>query len=173
MKSPSKHPAAEKAVLEGEREDYLVFRLSNEVFALAATSLRQILEPPPIVPVPNTPPHLLGIINLRGEILGVLDLRVPFDLGVAGTSDEERLIVLKSGRRSVAIVADAVIAIETIHRRSLEPVPMDLPELHRRTFQGQVHLDDRLSVSVMDPESVFHLPQFQVNTKVSSSWTHG
>ena len=28
----------------GERHDYLVFHISNEAFAVAATSLRQILE---------------------------------------------------------------------------------------------------------------------------------
>ncbi len=154
------------------RKDYLIFRISNEHFAIAATSLRQILEPPAIVPVPNTPAHLLGVINLRGEILGVLDLRVPFRLGVAGTSEEERLLVLKKNRRSVAIVADAVLAIEPLSRIQLDPVPMDLPELHRRTFQGQVRLEDGTSLSVLDAGSIFTLPHFQVNTKLGNR-THG
>lgn len=154
------------------RQDYLVFQISNERFAVAATSLRQILEPPPIVPVPNTPSYLLGVINLRGEILGVLDLRVAFHLGVAGTSEDERLLVLKYDRRSVAIVADSVLSIESLQRQDFEPVPLDLPELHRRTFLGQVRLGPGESVSILDASAIFVLPQFQVNTKHGSR-AHG
>lgn len=157
---------------EPGREDYLVFRIANEFFALAATSLRQILEPPPIVPVPNTPPDMLGVINLRGEILGVLDLRVPFHLGVAGTSEDERLLVLRYRRRSVAVVADAVLSIESLQRRQLEPVPMDLPDLHRRAFLGQVELDEERSVSILDAHSIFTLPHFRVDTKAGGGRAH-
>lgn len=162
----------EPAASGGERHDYLVFHISNEAFAVAATSLRQILEPPTIVPVPNTPPHLLGVINLRGEIVAVLDLRVAFHLGVAGTSEEERLLVLRDGRRSVAIVADAVVSIESLDKRFFEPVPSDLPELHRRTFQGQIKIGTTPSVSILEASAIFQLPQFAVNTKHGSR-SHG
>lgn len=155
------------------RSDHLIFRISNEYFALPASSLRQILEPPPIVPVPNTPASLLGVINLRGEILGVLDLRVHFSLGVAGTADDERLLVLKQGRRSVAIVADMVHSIESFEEGQLEPVPLDLPDLHRRTFLGQIPMKEGFSVSLIDPSSVFQLPQYQVDTKNSGTRHHG
>lgn len=159
---------------EAQRDDYLVFRIGDEFFAILATCLRQILEPPGIVSVPNTPTHFLGVINLRGEILGVLDLRGLFDLGAARSFDDERLIVLKHERRSVALVADEVLSIETVPRLNLEPVPMDLPELHRRTFQGQVRVDDDRTVSIMDPSAIFVLPQYQVNTKSGGGVrTHG
>lgn len=155
------------------RSDHLIFRISNEFFALPASSLRQILEPPPIVVVPNTPASLLGVINLRGEILGVLDLRVHFSLGVAGTADEERLLVLKQDRRSVAVVADAVHSIESFDATQLEPVPLDLPDLHRRTFLGQIPMPEGFSVSVIDPASIFNLPQYQVDTKKNTARHHG
>jgi purine-binding chemotaxis protein CheW len=155
------------------RSDHLIFRISNERFALPASSLRQILEPPPIIQIPNTPAFLLGIINLRGEILGVLDLRVHFRLGVAGTANDERLLVLKHKRRSVALVADAVIAIESFETSQLDPVPLDLPDLHRRTFLGQMTLKHGRPVSLIDPASIFNLPQYQVDTKNATVRTHG
>lgn len=158
---------------DGSREDFLVFRIGGEHFAIQAVSLRQILESPPIVPLPNAPPHLLGIINLRGEILAVIDLRVPFDLGPSGSHPEERLVVLRWGKKSVALVADAVLSIESLQRSNLEPVPLDLPEIHRRTFLGQARLRQDLSVSVMDPSAVFLLPQFKIDTKSSIGRPHG
>jgi purine-binding chemotaxis protein CheW len=166
---PEKDPVEESPF----RSDHLIFRISNEYFALPACSLRQILEPPPIVAVPNTPASLLGIINLRGEILGVLDLRVHFSLGVAGTADDERLLVLKQDRRSVAIVADMVHSIEAFEAARLEPVPLDLPDLHRRTFLGQIPMPEGFSVSLIDPSSIFNLPQYQVDTKKNTARHHG
>lgn len=170
-KSGEEKPAAETN--DPERHDYLLFRIGGESFAVVATSLRQILEPPGIVGVPNAPGHLLGIINLRGEILAVLDLRGLFDLGPASSHDDDRLIVLKYERRSVAIVADEVSSIEAIHKSKVEPVPLDLPELHRRTFIGQVHLDDGATTSIMDPTALFLLPQFAVHTKGGGGRAHG
>ncbi len=158
---------------EPRRFDHLIFRVGEEHFALSATSLRQILEPPEIVPVPNTPPHLLGLINLRGEILAVLDLRVLFDLTPADSHDDDRLIVVRHGRRSVAIVADQVISIEALDHSRFESVPLDLPELHRRAFLGQYRLASGTSVSILDSAAIFTLPNFQVSTRTGPGRPHG
>ncbi len=55
--------------------DYMVVVFGTQRFGLPAAACREVLKVPRIVRVPRLPPHLPGIINLRGEIVAVTDLR--------------------------------------------------------------------------------------------------
>ncbi|NET32436.1 MAG: purine-binding chemotaxis protein CheW [Cyanothece sp. SIO1E1] len=49
---------------------------SGDEFALPATGIREIIDPPPdrITPIPNVSPLLLGTLNVRGRVIWVADL---------------------------------------------------------------------------------------------------
>ena len=54
---------------------YLVFQLAQEEFAIGVLSVREIIRTQDITRVPHTPPHMKGVINLRGKVIPVMDLR--------------------------------------------------------------------------------------------------
>lgn len=71
--------------LEGTNGDaragkYLIFRLGTEEFGVRVTRVREIMGMQEVTPVPQTPPAVKGVINLRGKVIPVLDLRVKFGL---------------------------------------------------------------------------------------------
>lgn len=110
---------------EEEREGIqaAVFTLGNERFAFESACLQEVSPVTEIVPVPCTPPFVLGIVNLRGEVLSVIDLRKFFDLPDRGISDMNRLLVLASGEMRFGVLADAVEGVWTIETGGLKKLP--------------------------------------------------
>lgn len=66
------------------RTPHLIVSLENQMFAIDIKRIQEILTLPKTVPIPNTPEHLRGAINLRGKVVPILDLRLK--LGMAAST---------------------------------------------------------------------------------------
>lgn len=72
----------ERSNLAGTNKfELLLFRLGehahgqrNELFGINVFKVREIVAMPAITAVAGSPPHMLGVVNLRGQIIQVLDL---------------------------------------------------------------------------------------------------
>lgn len=105
----------------------LTIRLQDEIFALEATSVREILDPVPITRVPNAPEFVGGLINVRGTVVPLADLRVVFRMQRPPTDQDTRIVVVEfdlDGDLMVAgILADKVHEVTEIDAGSMETVP--------------------------------------------------
>lgn len=63
-----------------ESQQYLTFLLEDQGHGLEIFKIREIRGYAPTTPIPNVPPHVRGVMNLRGAILPVVDLRMKFHL---------------------------------------------------------------------------------------------
>ncbi len=63
-----------QAVIDKEGK-YLTFALAHEEYGLEILKVREIIGYMDITAVPQTPPHVRGVINLRGQVIPVVDLR--------------------------------------------------------------------------------------------------
>jgi|GEM_PF-5264712 len=59
---------------EGEGVQMLTFRLGEEEYAVDARNVLEITPCTEVTPVPRTPPHVQGIILMRGEVVPIFDL---------------------------------------------------------------------------------------------------
>ncbi len=50
----------------------------------------------PITKVPQTPPYVRGVINLRGKVIPVVDLRRKFEMEAATQTDETCIVVMQA-----------------------------------------------------------------------------
>src|SRR4051812_43239059 len=89
---------------------YLSLTLGQELYAINALRVREIIRPLEVSPVPNSPRHLLGMINLRGKIVPVIDLRIKFNLKFTGRTDRTCIVVVESGpqKRQIGLMVDEV-----------------------------------------------------------------
>ena len=65
---------------------WVIFHLLHQPFALSSSHVREMVEMPGTTGVPNAPPHIRGVINLRGKVMPVIDLRMK--LGMQSQIDE-------------------------------------------------------------------------------------
>lgn len=87
---------------------YLVLEQSNTRFAIELAALREVIPliDPPITPVPNTLPRVMGLFNLRGEILAVVDFGDLIQEGPTPRQvSQSRIIVLEVPQPQGAVEA--------------------------------------------------------------------
>ena len=76
---------------------WVIFYLLDEQFAVSTNHVREMVAMPKVVPVPQTPDYIRGVINLRGQVIPVIDLRLR--MGMISLVDEaEDLIELLNQR---------------------------------------------------------------------------
>lgn len=93
----------------GVSQRYLTFRLAQEFFAIPLLQVKEVIAMPEVTPVPQTPPHFIGIMNLRGQVITVLDLRLK--LGIKPQKGAETAVVIRDlADVSVGVVVDSVEA---------------------------------------------------------------
>jgi len=94
------------------------FVLGDDTFAVNLFDVREIVEAFKITPVPHAPPHVRGIIDLRGEITTVIDLKSVLQINKQKTDGQvdSRFIVLDEGVSTVktGILVDDVTSVLTV-----------------------------------------------------------
>jgi purine-binding chemotaxis protein CheW len=94
--------------LAGGGSQYLTFTLGGEEYGLEILRVQEIKGYTRITPIPNTPRHVKGVLNLRGTVVPVIDLRARFALPEAEYTKFSVIIVVTIGKRVMGLVVDAV-----------------------------------------------------------------
>ena len=63
-----------------QTDQYLTFIMADEEYGVDILSVQEIRGWESVTPIPNTPTHVKGVINLRGTIVPIVDLRQRFGL---------------------------------------------------------------------------------------------
>jgi purine-binding chemotaxis protein CheW len=100
--------------------EVLAFSLSGEIYAVESEHISLVMPLSQYTPLPGTPAHVLGIVNVRGRIVSVLDLRVLFELPIGGLSDKNFLAVLQGPEMEFGLLIDRVLGIKQIQKAALQ-----------------------------------------------------
>lgn len=124
MAEMDKDAAAEAVEAIPEEEVRLCFfTVGEDIYALHVETLTEIIIPQKIFPVPTTPPHVLGIINLRGNIVPIVDIRQVLDLPRTGTPGQAA--VIKHGQTVIGVIVDGVSEVGSVPKSSLLELPAE------------------------------------------------
>jgi len=123
-------------------DQYVVFTLDDQRYALHLSAVHRVVHMPHITPVPGAIDILLGIVNIAGRITPVVDIRRRFNLSERDICLSDRLIFAHTERRSVALVADAVGGVIECSEYSKALAEHVLPGL--RHVEGIIKLKDDL-----------------------------
>ncbi len=106
---------------------YLTVGLGDESYALSVLKVREIIQIQKIIPVPQMPPSIKGVINLRGRVIPILDLRTHFGLSAATTAQTCIVVVQLAGPDGkplpMGVIVDAVHDVALIAAADIEPAP--------------------------------------------------
>jgi purine-binding chemotaxis protein CheW len=125
---------------------YLSFALGDEQYGIEILRVQEIKGYSGITPIPNTPPHIRGVMNLRGTVIPVVDLRARFHLPSRTYDKFTVIIVVTVGSRIIGLVVDAVSDVLDIGRNEIRPAP-DLGHRGDTGFiSGMAHVGENLVV---------------------------
>lgn len=100
-----------------------LFTIGMDTYAIPVDVLTEIIIPQKIFPVPTTPSHVLGVINLRGTIVPIVDIRPALSLPQQSTPGQ--IAIVKYGTLMLGIVVDNVSAVLGIPETSIQALPAE------------------------------------------------
>ena len=107
---------------------YFTFALGSESYGIPVLKVREIIRLCPVTPVATMPPHVRGVINLRGKVIPLVDLRTRFGLPAALDDDRTCIVVTQvaapqGGTRSYGVIVDGVEEVVHFDAADIEPTP--------------------------------------------------
>jgi len=105
---------------EGMVREYLAFVVADDFYALPLSSIRQILRPPPITPVPRAAADIIGIIPVRGTVTTLVDLRRRLRVAEAPLGSRARVLLVDQGDEVFGALVDEVLQVVRLADSQLE-----------------------------------------------------
>lgn len=141
-----------------DRENYVVFLLDENRYALYLTIVERVVHAVYVTPLANAPDVVLGIVSLQGKIVPVFNLRRRFHLPEREASLADRIIFAYAGRRMVALWVDAVTGVVECAKEDVTHAGTILPAMDH--VRGVIQLGDGL-VLLQDLDAFLSLDEEQ------------
>lgn len=132
---------------------YVTFFLENEEYGLPILAVREIIGLVPITSVPQTPPYIRGIINLRGQVIPVVDLRLKFGMPPGEETRESCIIVVRVHDLDTGVIVDRMSEVTDVEEENIEEAPQMGAEVDTSFILGIDKSDDRVRL-LLDLEKV-------------------
>lgn len=131
-------------------DQFLTFIMAGEEYGVDILTVQEIRGWESVTPIPNAPPHVKGVINLRGTIVPIIDLRLRFGLENVSYGPMTVVIVMKvesaRGKRIMGIVVDAVSDVYSLSMQDMRGAPDLGDHVNTSYIKGLVNVDTKMVI---------------------------
>ena len=124
--------------------ELISFRIGAQEFCVDIMEVREIRGWTPATALPQAPPFVRGVINLRGAVLPIVDLGARLGLGAADPTARHVIIVAQVQNQVVGLLVDAVSDILTVTDDMIQPTPDVASEMVRTFVRGLLAIEGRM-----------------------------
>lgn len=107
----------------GECVEVVEFLLAFEHYAIESRHVREVFSLRDLTPLPCTPPHILGIANLRGQIIPIIDLKRLFEIPTQALTEFNKVLLIHAEAMEVGILADVILGMKSLPQKDIHPPP--------------------------------------------------
>lgn len=140
-------------------DQILVFTLDELAYALPLPTVVRVIHAVEIRHLPEAPEIITGIINVQGRIIPVIELRKRFGLEEREIDMDDRLVIVHTGKREVAILVDTVTGIRDLASGQLDQAKETLS--FAKYLKGVAKVDNEL-ILIYDLEQFLSLDEEKV-----------
>ncbi|WP_077528732.1 chemotaxis protein CheW [Vreelandella utahensis] len=141
----------------GDGDQYLTFTLGDEEYGVDILRVQEIRAWDTATPIPNTPPYVKGVINMRGTIVPVVDLRERFGMETLEYTQFTVVVLVKvihgDRERIMGLIVDALSEVYGINEDQLRPPPEFGTVIRTDFIRGLATMEDKM-VIVLDVDSL-------------------
>ncbi len=113
----------EQASLSTDGSQFLTFSLGEELYGVDILRVQEIKGYTAVTKIPNTPPHIKGVLNLRGTIVPIVELRTKFGMPTIDYTMFTVIVVVVVQDKVMGLVVDAVSDVLDIAKKDIQPAP--------------------------------------------------
>ena len=138
---------------------FIEFSLGSEEYAIPLLMVREVISVPETTPIPKSPAHFLGIMNLRGQIISVIDLRKKLKIEIREKLDET-VIIVNVGGVYIGVVVDSINRVIGFSADEVSDVPEISNQINTQFILGVYRKENSLTV-LLDIAKVLDLSDME------------
>jgi purine-binding chemotaxis protein CheW len=102
---------------------FLTFTVGPEEYGIEILRVQEIKGHTPITPLPNAPPFIKGVMNLRGTVVPVIGVRETFGMPSEEYGKFSVIIVIAVGTKIVGLLVDTVSEVVDLRPSDIDETP--------------------------------------------------
>lgn len=142
-----------------ELSRFIEFSLGREDYAIPLLMVREVISVPDTTPIPKSPNHFLGIMNLRGQVISVVDLRKKLKVE-AKQDKEEAVIIVDIGGMNIGVVVDSINKVLAFSSDEVSEMPEVENQINTQFIFGVYKKENSLTV-LLDIAKVLDLKDME------------
>src|SRR6056297_382406 len=150
------------AAAGNDENQYLTFKLHEEIYAFGILNVKEILEYGKITKVPMMPDFIQGVINLRGEVVPVVNLARRFGLKTSEITKRTCVVIIEIGaddtRHELGVMVDSVSEVLEIENDQIRPAPGFGAKIRNDFIRGMGKLADDF-VIILEQDKVLSVDE--------------
>jgi purine-binding chemotaxis protein CheW len=132
---------------------HVLFKVAGSEYVLPYSEVLHMESFASATRVPGAPPYVTGLMQVRGRVLPVIDLRVRFGLESQPVTPDSRVVVVQTGKRALALLADSAREVVRIDPAEYRAAPEMVAEAGQGFVKSVAHAGSRL-VMLIDLQKV-------------------
>jgi purine-binding chemotaxis protein CheW len=142
--------------VDTQKDRFLSFRIGKEDYAIEIRFVTEIIVMHPITEVPDTPPFIKGVINLRGKVIPVMDVRERFNLEKREYDNRTCIVVVDVDEITVGLIVDTVNEVIDIPESNIDSPPATHSGIESNYISGMGKVGDKVKI-LLDVKNVLIL----------------
>jgi purine-binding chemotaxis protein CheW len=139
---------------EVEADQYLIFTAQSQECGFQTMRVQEISQLLPVSRVPNAPPYVEGIMNLRGRIASVINFRRKFGFEPKEHDEDTRVIVVELDNYPIGIIVDSVEEVVKIPDSSVQKLPESTTTTESKEYITGIGMLDKRLIILLDLDKV-------------------
>ena len=148
----------------------VIFKLGEEEYGMNIILVNAIENYTGVVPIPNAPAYILGILNLRGEVIPVYSLRKKFGMPETAPTEKTQLLITRIDGVAIGYKVDSVSEIIEVSDAEQQDIPVIVKNADTRYALGVANKKDRMIV-LLDNANILSEQESEVVKQVSADAT--
>ena len=139
---------------EVEQDQYLVFNVKSQEFGFQTIRVQEISTVLDTTAVPNAPPYIEGIVNLRGQLASVINFRKKLGFNPKENDEDTRIVILEMGGYPIGVLVDSVQEVIKIPDDKVRKLPESTSTSKSEEFMTGVGMLENRLIILLDVDKV-------------------
>jgi purine-binding chemotaxis protein CheW len=149
----------------------VTFQLGQEIYGVDIMDVKRIVGLREVREIPNAPPYVEGILNLRGVVTPIINLHKRFMFKTVELSDDDSLlsgfVIIEINKMIIGIMIDKILRVVTIDPVHIQPPPKMISGIGVEYIQGVVN-DEGNYIIILDIQKLFNPKELQQLSTIKS-----
>jgi purine-binding chemotaxis protein CheW len=133
-------------------EQYIVFELLEQKFAVSIKNSREIIEIDHLTEVPESPDYIEGIIKLRDEIIPIINLNKK--LNIEDDKKKNKVIISIVKEKLLGFLVNEVSEIVEVSEIDILNVPDTAQKIKKKYLEGVIEREEHL-ITILKISGIF------------------